>query len=430
MNLKVLKNRNLLLVVLGQFVSGFGTMMQSFALSLYVLRRTGSAALFSSVLVVSVIPRILITPIAGVITDRFSRKKMIVLMDFASSLTVGIFCIVYIITGELNMLSIYILALLLATISSFFSPSMGAIIPDIVKRENLADANSIRALPESILSLLSPLAAGLLFGIFGLLPIMIVNAISFFASAVSEMFIKIKKESILHKDNKEPYIESLKQGLRFIKTLPEIIMMVGVAVIANFALAPIFSVALPIVLLKDFGISEQLYGVFNSLTTIGMLIGPIFAASIIKRYHYSKLVWSILAFNGVLSLLIAIFSFSGLFSSVYINYVAMIILINILVVTIVWVNLAITTASQLLVPKDMMGRVSSVLGTFSMIAMPLGTALMGSLLEVSKSYTIMGIYSLLLITVGFAAKIGFDSLSKKGKMDMTLGLEQAEKEVA
>ena len=65
MNLKVLKNKNLVLVILGQFVSGFGTFIQSFALSLYVLKKTGSAALFASVLVVSVIPRILLTPFCG-----------------------------------------------------------------------------------------------------------------------------------------------------------------------------------------------------------------------------------------------------------------------------------------------------------------------------------------------------------------------------
>ena len=191
MNLKVLKNKNLVLVILGQFVSGFGTFMQSFALSLYVLKRTGSAALFSSVLALSVIPRIILTPIAGVIADRISRKKMIVIMDMLSALSVAVFCGVYLIKGELNMVSIYILVMLLSSISSFFSPSMNAIIPDIVPRDKLADANSIRTVPESILNLLSPLAAGVLFGMFGLLPVMVINSVSFFASAVSEIFIKI-----------------------------------------------------------------------------------------------------------------------------------------------------------------------------------------------------------------------------------------------
>jgi len=423
MNLKVLKNKNLVLVILGQFVSGFGTFMQGFALSLYVLKKTGSATLFASVLVVSVIPRILLTPFAGVIADRFSRKKMIVIMDFLSALTVAAFAVVYVINGELNLLSIYILAILLTVISSFFTPSMSAIIPDIVPKKELADANSIRMIPESVLNLLSPLAAGVLFGVFGLLPIMLINSISFFASAISEMFIRIKKESILHEENREPYFESMKQGLKFIKTLPEIIVMTCIAVVANFALAPVFSVALPIVLLQDFGVSEQLYGLFNSLTTIGMLIAPIFAAKIIKKYHYSKLVWTILTFDGILAVIVAVLSINGIFPDVMINYISMVVIINVLLITVIWVNLAISTAMQLLVRRDMMGRVSSVLSTFAMIASPLGVALMGYLLEIGESYIILGAYSVLLIIVGLLAKVGFASLERKGKMDITLGLD-------
>ncbi len=429
MNIKVLNNKNLVLVILGQFVSGFGTFMQSFALSLYVLKKTGSASLFASVLVVSIIPRILLTPFAGVIADRFSRKKMIVIMDFLSSLVVSAFAVVFIIYGELSLSSIYILAILLTVISSFFTPSMSAIIPDIVPKKDLADANSIRMMPESILNLLSPLTAGVLFGLFGLLPIMIINAISFFGSAISELFIKINKESILKKEGRDSYFESLKQGLKFIKTLPEIILMICVAVVANFALGPVFSVALPIVLLQDFGISEQLYGLFNSLTTVGMLIAPIFAAKIIRKHHYSKLVWSIITFDGILALIIAVLSINGIFSQIMINYVSMLFVINILLITVIWVNLAISTATQLLVRRDMMGRVSSVIGTFATIASPLGIALMGYLLEISKSYLIMGAYAVLLIVVGLLSKMGFTSLEQKGKMDVTLGLDVKEEGV-
>ena len=201
--------------------------------------------------------------------------------------------------------------------------------------------------------------------------------------------------------------------------------MTGVAIVANFALAPIFSVALPVVLLQDFCVSEQFYGLFNSLTTVGMLLGPVFAAKIIKRHHYSKLMWSILTFDGFLAVIISILSVNGIFTQVIINYILMIVVINVLVITVVWVNIALSTASQLIVPGDMLGRVSSVIGTFAMIATPLGVALMGSLLEIGRSYYIMGVYAALLVAVGLLSKLGFDSLQRKGKMDITLGLTPA-----
>ncbi|MCK5129422.1 MAG: MFS transporter [Clostridiales bacterium] len=422
MDLKVLKNKNLVLVILGQFVSGFGTFMQNFALSIYVLKKTGSATLFASVLVVSIIPRILLMPFAGVLADRFSRKKMIVLMDLASSLTVVIMIIVFLITGELSIVTVYILVIMLSLISVFFMPSMSAIIPDIVKKDKLVDANSAMELFSSIIGLTSPLVAGLLFGLFGLLPIMIINAISFFASAISEMFIRIKHESIQKKENRESFFASFKQGIIFIKSLPEFIFMAGIAVVANFAIAPIFSVSLPIVFLQDFGLSEQIYGVLSSLMTIGMFMAPIFAAKIIRKYHYSKLVSFILTIDAFLCIGIAILSIVGIFPSIIMNIVLMMIIINILIVTVVWVNLSIATARQLLVPGEMMGRVTSVIGTFAMMATPLGQALMGSLLDVSESYIIIGIYAVILLIVGLISKVGFNALATRGKMDLTVGV--------
>jgi MFS family permease len=210
--------------------------------------------------------------------------------------------------------------------------------------------------------------------------------------------------------------------LTFIKSLPEFFIMLGVAVIANFALSPVFSVALPVVILQDFGISEDIYGLLTSLMMIGSFIAPMFAVKIIRKHHYSKLVSAILTFDAVIISLISIFSISGLFSSVWINIVSIILLLNILMMTIVVVNLGITTARQLMVPGDMMGRVSSVLGAFGMMAMPIGQAIMGSLLDTSKSYIIIAIYACLLLLSGVTAKIGFTKLAKSGKMDTTIGV--------
>lgn len=429
MDLKMLKNRNLVLVILGQFVSGFGTLMQSFALSLYVLQRTGSAALFASVLVVAAIPRILLTPFAGVLADRFSRKKMIVLMDMLSGVVVAAMIGVFIITGELSILAVYILVLSLTVINVFFTPSMTAIVPDIVKKEKLADANSLMEMFFSILSLVSPIVAGLLFGAFGLFPIMIINAVSFFSSSISEMFIKIEKESIQTGDDKEPFVTSFKHGIKFIKDFPEFIMMIGVAIIANFALNPIFSVALPIVFLKDFGLSEQIYGVLSSLMMIGLLVAPIFAVKIIKKHHYSKLVYVILSFDAILCGAISVMAINGLFPSIWINTIIIMVLFNILIMTVMIVNLGITTARQILVPGNMMGRVSSVVSTFAMMATPLGQALIGSLLDKGDSYIIIASYAGLLLLSGIMAKVGFTRLAKKGKMDTTIGLTINEEKV-
>jgi len=430
MNLNVIRNKNFILVFLGKVVSEFGTYLQSFALSLYVLDKTGSAALFSTVIVVSMIPRIILMPFAGVLSDRFSRKKMIVNMDILSGLFVLTMSGIFLINNDLSLAMIYIIVIVLNTINVFFSPSMNSIMPDIVEKDKLADANSFMEMGGAIIALTAPIVAGVLFSSFGILPIMIVNSISFLLSAASESFIKIKKESIVSKEDHEGFMESFKAGLSYLKSMPEFIILIAVTVIANFALGPIFSVALPIVVLKDFGLSEATYGLIASLMTIGMFIGPLFAAGIIKRFHYSRLVSSILSIGGIICLLIALSCVKGIFPNIRYNTIIMVVLINILMITVIWVNLSITTARQKIVPGHLQGRVVSVVGMFAMIAMPLGQLLMGFLLDNGKSYIIIGLFAIVVFVSGLFAKIGFSKLARSGKMDITLGVEKAINEEA
>jgi len=416
MNLSVLKNRNYVLVILGRLVSDFGTYLQSFALSLYVLEKTGSPALFSTVIAVSIIPRILLMPFAGVLSDKISRKKMVVLMDVLSGIFVLAIAALFIAMGELTLPVIYAIVIVLNTISVFFSPSMSSMIPDIVKKDHLADANSMMELVGAVITVAAPITAGFLYGAFGIFVILLADGISFLISAFSESFIKIEKESLIPADNKESFVTNFKEGLAYLKTVPEFIIVIGVAIIANFALAPIFSIALPVVIIKDFGLSEAVYGVVTSLMSIGMFIGPVLASGIIKKYHYSKLVSTILTLSGIICMLIAIFSINSLLPNVYINTVIMVVLINILMIIILWTNLAMATARQKIVPGHLMGRVFSVVGMFAIIAMPIGQILMGALLDKAETYWIIGAFAVLVMLSGILAKIGFAYLEKRGKM--------------
>src|SRR5690554_8083598 len=86
MNKKLLKNKNFMLIVTGNFVSLIGSNIMQFVLSLYILALTGSAMIFASMLAISILPRILLSPIAGVFSDWFDKKRSIVLLDLINAL--------------------------------------------------------------------------------------------------------------------------------------------------------------------------------------------------------------------------------------------------------------------------------------------------------------------------------------------------------
>lgn len=89
-----MKNKNFIIVVIGQIISLFGNAIQRFCMSLYILDLTGSAATFSTILAVSTIPYILFAPIAGLLADRVNRKKIMVYLDLFSFLLLGVYSII------------------------------------------------------------------------------------------------------------------------------------------------------------------------------------------------------------------------------------------------------------------------------------------------------------------------------------------------
>jgi MFS family permease len=240
---KLIFKRDPLLILLGGFVSGLGSMMMSFALSLYVLDVTGSGTKFASVLAMAIIPRLIFGPFAGVLSDRISRKKTMVVLDIASGLVTLIFVVLFMNSAEKPLIMIYIFVFILTSISIFFEPSSVAIVSDVVKKDDLPKYNSIMQFLFTFTRLLSPAIAGLLYSAVGITSLIIINGISFLASAISEMFIKIENESIEKANKESSFFKSFTEGIKFIKGTYEIMLLMFFALIGNLAFAPIICVS-------------------------------------------------------------------------------------------------------------------------------------------------------------------------------------------
>ena len=210
MNLKLIKQKDFSLLIFGKFVSLLGSNILQFALSLYVLAITGSAAIFASILSVSILPRLLLSPIAGVFGDWFDRKKTIVLLDFMNSILIGAFAILFAINDDLSILAICVFVILLEITEIFFGSAMSAVLPSLVKKEELIEANSFNSLVMNTGNILAPIIGAVLYSTFGMKAILIVSSISFALSAVSEIFINVPKS---HKQPEKIDVKSFKTDL-------------------------------------------------------------------------------------------------------------------------------------------------------------------------------------------------------------------------
>lgn len=389
MNLKLLKNKNLFLLVLGQFVSQFGSGMQSFAFSLYVLRLTGSGSQFASVLAIGMLPRLILGPICGVFADWFDRKKIIVYLDFASGLLIG--GLFYIsITSTLTLLHIYLAVILLSVISSLFAPAISTAIPSVVEKDDLIAANSLHRLFMTVCNLIYPIAAGAIFGIYGISIVLLVNSLSFIFSALSEMFIDLetpnKKKSGFSFNS---FSKDFKAGISFIIGKSLIRKIILVSVIANALVAPSFSVGLIYVANMVIKISDLQLGILQTLLIVGTLIGSLVSGLVGKRLSLAKMIYLALLGIGIIICLIAVNSTStylNVFNNNLIPYITLTFLGFTFGVIVVMTNIGVSTLLQREVPLDIMGRVMSVKETASMCAIPLGQMAFGIMFDSMASF--------------------------------------------
>ncbi|MDY2632896.1 MAG: MFS transporter [Clostridium sp.] len=419
MKFNLLKEKNFSLLMFGKITSLIGSNMQSFALSLFVLSTTGSATKFASILAIALIPQLLLGPFAGVIVDWFYRKNILIVLDLISGIVVTIFAISYFITGEISLTNIYILVIILSLISTIDSPTLQTIIPTITKKEDLVEANALNSLLMSIGSVISPAIAALAYGSLGLKGVFIINSISFFLSALSEVFLVIPRNAKKReKLSFNSFIGEFKEGIGFIVKRKEIINIVTLAIILNFTFGSLTvgSTYISKIILK---VSDFQYGIVDSVGVIGMIVASFLIGWLSKKNSIGKNLYSsLLISSAVLSsyAIVAFKSFVEIENSIIYLYLLMLLITFVICLYIGLANTFINIYFQYIVPLEFMGRVSTVMGTGCMIAMPLSNMIYGYLFDkisVSNIFLIssvimvitMGLYKKSLLSINFNEEV-------------------------
>ena len=170
-------NRNFIMVVLGQIISLFGNAVLRFALPLYLLNQTGSAALFGIVSACAFIPMIVLSPVGGIFADRVYKRNIMVVLDFVTAVLV---LVVILLLGKVNIVVLLLCALfILYGINGAYQPAVQASIPALLKGEHIMQGNAVINLVSSFTGLIGPVIGGALFGFYGIMPILYVCVICF-----------------------------------------------------------------------------------------------------------------------------------------------------------------------------------------------------------------------------------------------------------
>lgn len=174
-------------------ISLFGSAIQRFCISLYVLDLTGSPGIFATILSISMLPYVLLAPVAGNITDYFSKKKIMVCTDIFSGIVISCYA-AFLFSGHDRPAVIAVTMILLSAASTIYSPAVTASIPLSVSAKQLYRANGIVQQIGSAANFAGPVIAGMLYGFLGIRWIVVLNAISFFVSALMEGFLHLPEK--------------------------------------------------------------------------------------------------------------------------------------------------------------------------------------------------------------------------------------------
>ena len=148
--------RNFLFLLLGQAFSLIGNYTLKFALSMYVLEKTGSAGVFGGMLAAAAVPTVVLSPLGGVLADRVNRRTMMVVLDTISGGAVGI---TFLLLGRVEwFILIAGLQIVLGILGAFESPTVQACIPQMHSGDNLLRANAVVNQIQAVAALVTPFA--------------------------------------------------------------------------------------------------------------------------------------------------------------------------------------------------------------------------------------------------------------------------------
>ena len=386
---KTLKDqKQFLKMIYANIVNRFGDSIDAIAFTWLVYELTGSAAWSTIIFGVNMVPGILIQPFAGALVEKMSKKKVMVICDFARAVFVSIVAFCYA-SGVLTPWLLLLTTILNSSVESLRVPAGTAIVPHLLAAEKYDKGIALNSSLSRMMELVGTACAGIIIASIGISGAILIDAITFALSALIISTIRCKEQLLQVKISLSSYLKTLKEGFMYIKSKNIIIVLCVIAAFLNFMLVPINSFLPAYVQSVLKGGSETL-----SLLSIGITLGSIFGSllyPIITKYITKRRLLLIT------TLYVGIFLISSIALPNYIsNLFVMQAFIFVLYLGLgFWAAAASTFASVLLtssVDHSYLARVGAVFGAFATLMIPLGSLLTTFLLQ---------FYSFIEITIFF-----------------------------
>ncbi|MGE6552329.1 MFS transporter [Bacillus mycoides] len=361
----VLKNRSFFYMWIGSAISELGGAFGTLCNSILVYELTGSKTALSSMWLLYLIPSLILQLISGPFIDKWSRKWIMIFSQWMRA-SVFLLPLAMLVTSSIEVWHIYVVQTIVGLITPLYTPASQAIIPSVVNKEQLQDANAYIDGMTRLMMFLAPVIGGIVIKFIGIELTLSFVCMCLFISGGLLLFIKEKR---VQQELRKTWIEQFLHGFTYFFTKPIIVWLGIFLTFVQFGVGVTMVTNLPYI--KDelsAGYAE--YGYFMAGFPLGYVVGSILVGKVTYKSRRILMLGGL--FIGGLTYISLGFNHS-IIIAVIIEVIAGI--------CISFFNVHNTTICQQTVPNNMIGKVFSVRLFFIRSAMPLGVLLGGILSE-------------------------------------------------
>jgi len=392
---RVLAHRPFFLLWLSQLISQSGDFVFDVALLWLVLEVTGSVFAVGVVVAVIALPGVVLGPFLGVYVDRWDRRTILVVTNVAEGLVVAVLSGL-VLAHAVGLPVILGIVFVLGTGAQLVRTASGAMVPQLVRTEDLPPANSLLSFSGSINQIVGLSIGGLVVALFGVTLPIEYDALSFFAAAVvvAAMARSYGRPSDAGPIGRSGFFAELREGLRFIRENRFMVELIALGVIVNFfgsATIALFAPYTKIVLHSG----PATYGFLGAAIAFGAILG----AALVGKLDTRETTGRFLLGGGIGIGLV--FVALGLTTSVPLAFGEVLVLGVVLSIT----NVPIFVLIQAKVPGRLLGRVMAAFISLIGASGPLGAFFAGAFAAAVSVGTVIVVSGVVVTVSIFVASV-------------------------
>jgi len=382
---RAFESRDFRRVWIGACTSSIGTWMQKLAQSWLVLQLSGSPFLLGLDAFLGEIPILLFSLVGGVIADRVDRRKLLIGSQIAQ-MSCAFFLAGMFALGAVKVWLILTLSFVVGVAQAFGGPAYQALVPSLVRPEILPAAIAWNSIQFNLARVIGPVLGGLALTKLGATWCFGLNGLSYFGPIVALLAVAPRR---IADPTGETMFDSMKQGIRFIRTQPAMVSLIGLAFVMTVLAIPLI-VFLPVFARDVFHQGPSTYTLLLSVSGTGSVVGALLVASLGHRKRQGATALTTLVALGIL---ISAFSQST-------NVVLSCVFLFFAGASLVATFAVVTSLVQAIATDQMRGRVMSVYNVFFRGGMPIGSLATGALTPKFGAPAVLAVNGVLLASIG------------------------------